>query len=72
MIRIGDLVKVWTEDLDFRLRRKYKDNFATVVKLVFAEGDKDVPSFVEVFFPATTTTERFIYSRIRKVEGKNE
>lgn len=71
MFEIGDLVKVWTEDLDFRLRRKYKDNYATVVKLIFAEGDKEIPSFVEVFFPATNTTERFIYSRIRKVNGEN-
>jgi hypothetical protein len=72
MFEVGDLVRIWVEDLDFRLQRKYRNNYATITKLIFDEMDEYSPSFVEVFFPSTSTTERFTYSRIRKVEGENE
>jgi len=72
--KLGQLVKVWVEDLDPIHRNRWKDKYGLIEELIYTEqSNRDgKPSFVKVFFPGLQVYNNveFIPERIRLVEDE--
>ena len=72
---LGQLVKVWVEDLDPIHRKRWKDKYGLIEELIYTEQSSHdgKPSFIKVFFPGLQAYNNveFIADRVKPVEDKN-